>query len=186
MKNNLITIGIIVLVAAGLFFVSKNSPVKNEVVNNSQGVGQGDNVDPILYKVKIIPPADWVVIDTAPNGVMFASADFQAVEGYKNITKGSLLSITVDENYPWAGLDEAIQEQTDNTMTEKDVEKITVDGQPAVRYSYKVGANNNNHIVVQTLKDGNLFEVEQQFSVNSGNPYPQILSDFIKGLKLPQ
>lgn len=182
MKTNFITLGIIVLVVVGLYFVNKSNPiVNNQVVKESP---LENEVNPLLYKVKIVPPAGWDVVDTFPNAAIFGSKDLKADEEFKNISAGSLLVISVEEGFT-STLEETAQRFTDGAIKESEIQRITVNGEPGIRYTTKVGAGNNTQVLVHTIKDGALYTVFQAYKLNGANPYPQVLDDFVEALKLP-
>ena len=129
-------------------------------------------------------PSDWSTLFTYPNGVALKSPGFQSSGGFSKISDGSTLSVAYSATKE-SGTDESLTTlaSVQANGTPASSKFITVGGQRAIEFSHSAGENRNQHVVVLFIKDGQEYVIEQQFSLNAQNPYPDLVSNVVSGFK---
>lgn len=132
-------------------------------------------------------PSDWNVAESFINGVSLKSSDFTSDSGNRSISNGSVLYISGDPHNLTQTDSEAnlLSYASGAANGEPDSKEfINVDGQKAIKFTFSGTENNNSFLEVIFIKDGVKYTLEQEYKINSDNPYPELMSTVTGSLKV--
>jgi len=139
------------------------------------------------FDLKYTKPENWVILDTYPNGgASYKSADFKSEQGFRNISTGASLSLSVqsfckDGNGLAKDIESYAQNQTMQPGTQ--LTYIKVAGYYGAKFTHNTGENHNNHAVVLLFKDDRMYTIEEQFNYSAANPYPNIIDQTLNTIE---
>lgn len=131
-------------------------------------------------------PPDWKNLEfwepMPPNAYGIQSPDFKSEHGFGNISKGSIIDVTIhlDKYSPSSGFSKMTIDEEGESQGSLGVSKILahfkVAGLDAVKYIYHGGGENQNTVEGIIFRKGeNGYAIEQNYHLNSPNPYPELL-----------
>jgi hypothetical protein len=173
-----ILVGVVIIVV-GAWALTVFGPNRQSSDTDSVANTQTEEQDMTL-RATFTPPSGWAVFDTYPNGITYKSPDFQSEQNFRGISSGSTLTVANTGKAIWT-LQQMPEMTTDynNGNTVTDIKYIKVDGYDAVTYFHSYGENNNSHTVVDIIRDGVNYRVEQQYEIGATNPYPNLIDGIL-------
>jgi len=129
-------------------------------------------------------PSDFSVL-TYPNGVGVKSPDYQSASNFLKISRGSALVVSYNTFSVGSDTDASLTSQAASVAngTPTSSKFITVAGLNAVEFSDSAGENADQHLDVLFMKGDQQYLIDQQFSLNAQNPYPDLVSDVVSSFK---
>lgn len=156
-----------------------NTSKANKPINASLNLGREG-------RLNFDYPSDWNVKESFPNGLAFASQDFESTDRLRGIRNGSYITFYYSTD--------VISEDVTNELLDKYVlnhvnfepdtkEYIDVQGYKGVKFTHSHGENRNSHTVIHFIANQHLYTIDQQYTLNSTNPYPSVLGTIKESVK---
>lgn len=132
--------------------------------------------------LKYTKPENWSILDTYPNGVTYKSADFKSEQGFKNISTGAILTLSVQLKCTLGdGLVKDMESSAQNSTMNLETQLvfIKIADYYGVKFKHNTGENRNNHDVVLLFKDNKVYTIAEQFNYSAANPYPHVVDTLL-------
>jgi cytoskeletal protein RodZ len=130
-------------------------------------------------------PSGWNSLFTYPNGIALKSPDFQSAGGFSKISTGTAVTVSYNDNSVDSDSNVSLTTQAASIAngTPASSKFITVADLNAIEFSHSSGENRNQHLDVLFMKNGKQYLIDQQFNLNSQNPYPNLVSGVASSFK---
>lgn len=171
-----------------------NREVSQAPVDNSTVEKKADQAKKTEYKVydaesiavSFSYPAEWTVYATYPNGVTLQSPDFSAEAGFRKIKSGSIVTITKQTTVSLPDRKESLEKLALLTANDHPNTKsfTTLAGLQAIKITHSNGENRNNHVAVLTDENNQSYQIDQQYMLDSENPYPELIDKIVSSFKI--
>ncbi|MEI6751410.1 MAG: PsbP-related protein [Candidatus Saccharibacteria bacterium] len=131
-------------------------------------------------------PPDWVMFESQPtNGVYINSPDFKSEVGFKNISVGSLLTVSADINDKNIyGHIPTLDEKANIYMGVTDKKTKKVNGIQVLQFKTSGGENHSGNYVTLIINDDKIYTISQNYKLDAENPYPDLINGVLATLKL--
>lgn len=181
----LVGILIIIAVAGGAYYFGKSQTPKptttfDEIANWKTYTNKE-------YGYSFKAPPDWETSVQAANAIILTSPDFQDKStgpgGTYYILKGSKLTVAKAIG-GFKTLEQAVEVNSNGKALI--VGYTTVAGLKAVKFTHHCCESQTNHLVISVLKNGEEFIIQQEYSLDGENPYPNLLDQVAATFKFTQ
>ena len=179
--------------AVGWYIKSKQtqtSTVEEATVSSTPEL----NISPSIYtdwktyngastiKASFKYPADWTYSteDEAINGISLYSPNFKSEQGFKLISSGSSLSVSIQDNITdFNGHTQTLDEAALGQEPLTEVNHIMVNGVDVAQLENNGMENQSKTHVAIFIKESKVYVIKQSYPLNTDNPYPNLVEGIL-------